>query len=148
MISACFLGEKVRYNGEVKRLSHPLITQWSKQGRLISLCPESAGGLPTPRPPAEKQPNGQIIMTTGRNVTQAFLSGAQRALALCQQYQIKYALLKESSPSCGSSTVYDGSFTNKKIAGQGITTELLRHHNILVFSENNIEHLAKLLKTG
>ncbi len=145
LISACFLGEKVRYNGEIKKLTHPLLTHWKKQNRLISICPELAGGLPVPREAAEKQADGKVITTSAKDVTSAFELGAKRALLLCQQHKIKYALLKESSPSCGSAFIYDGSFSHKKISGQGITTVLLRQHNILVFSENTIEQLAQLL---
>lgn len=145
LISACFLGENVRYNGKIKTLFHPIIEQWKKQNRLIAVCPETVGGLATPRPPAEQQANGLIITTTAQNVTSAFHLGAQHALSLCKQHQIKYALLKESSPSCGSSFIYDGSFSNKKINGQGVTTKLLREHNIIVFSEHNIEQLASLI---
>jgi len=158
LVSACFLGERVRYNAEIKTLLHPLLKRWQKQGRLVTLCPEVAGGLPTPRPPAEiqqiaiqhskKQGNvkaGEVITMNGSNVTQAFVAGAQRALEVCQRQQIQFALLKESSPSCGSAQIYDGTFSGKKMAGQGITTQLLQQHGIQVFSEKTIEALALLL---
>lgn len=146
LISQCFLGDKVRYNGEGKRLTHPLITLWQQQKRFVTICPEVAGGLPVPRPPAEVQsPNGQVITQTGKNVTEQFNLGAKKALAVCQQHHIRFALLKESSPSCGSNLIYDGSFSNNKIVGQGLTCQLLRSAGICVFSEDNIEELAKLL---
>jgi uncharacterized protein YbbK (DUF523 family) len=145
LISSCFLGENVRYNAEIKVFIHPLITLWQQQKRLISICPETSGGLNTPREPAEIQQQGLIITRSGTDVSQAFKCGAEQALKLCKQHQIKLALLKESSPSCGSSTIYDGSFSHKKIAGEGITTRLLRQHNIQVFSENSIELLAQQL---
>lgn len=53
LISACLLGNPVRYNGTDLLLDHPLLKQWHKEGKLISICPEVAGGLPAPRPPAE-----------------------------------------------------------------------------------------------
>jgi len=146
LISSCFLGANVRYNAKIKPLSHPLITLWQKQQRLVSICPETSGGLSTPRPAAEIQKKGLIITATGTNVSQAFQRGAQQALQLCLQHKIKFALLKESSPSCGSSVIYDGSFTNKKVAGQGLTTQLLRKYNIKIFSENTIEQLAEQLQ--
>ena len=163
LVSACFLGERVRYNAEIKTFSHPLLKRWQKEGRLVMLCPEVAGGLPTPRPPAEIQQSaiqsdsiqqsnsqgnvnaGEVITINGCNVTQAFVSGAKHALEVCQHQQIQFALLKESSPSCGSAQIYDGTFSGKKMAGQGITTKLLQQYGIQVFSEKTIEALAVLI---
>lgn len=148
LISGCFLGQKVRYDGGHNDLTHHLIRQWSADGRLISICPEVVAGLPIPRPPAEiQQRNGERIITTilGDDVTDAFQRGAKQALVLCQRHNISYALLKESSPSCGSSTIYDGHFSNKKITGEGATTALLREYGIQVFSEKNIDELMVLL---
>lgn len=149
LISGCFLGQKVRYDGGHNDLTHALIRQWSAEGRLISICPEVVAGLSIPRPPAEiQQHNGERIVITnlGNNVTEAFQRGAEQALVLCQRHNISYALLKESSPSCGSSTVYDGYFSKTKIIGEGITTALLREHGIQVFSEKNINELVALFE--
>lgn len=148
LISACFLGARVRYDAEIIPLEHELITLWHQQGRLVVICPEVTGGLPTPRPPAEIQRHGDtqvidIITVTGNNVTEPFMKGAQAALALCKQHNIHYALLKESSPSCGSQFIYDGTFSGTKIKGQGVTTQLLQAHNVLVYSEKNIAMLAQ-----
>jgi len=149
LISACFLGERVRYNGEVKTLVNEQINSWQQQGRLISVCPEVIAGLPVPRPPAEIDPaSKQIITSEDQVVTTQFNQGAEQALFLCQKYNISFALLKESSPSCGSNTIYDGSFSQKKIAGEGVTTTLLRRHGIQVFCEDSIEELASLIEAG
>ncbi|ALO33529.1 hypothetical protein CMT41_01430 [Colwellia sp. MT41] len=146
LISACFLGERVRYNGEVKALASQLLSQWQSQGRLISVCPEVISGLPVPRPPAEINPKTlQVITIDSVDVSQQFSQGAQQALRLCQQHNIRFALLKESSPSCGSNTIYDGSFSQQKIVGEGITTKLLRQHGIQVFSEFYLKQLQGLL---
>lgn len=167
LISACFLGEKVRYDGKENKLTNKIIQKWQSENRLISICPEVAGGLNTPRDAAEISPviiesnksSANILITTtpqitnkkqilthkGENVTGAFHRGAAIALNLCLNNGIKFALLKESSPSCGSEKVYDGSFTNIKIAGEGITTEILRKNNIQVFSEKSIEALIAAL---
>ncbi|GAA0823769.1 DUF523 domain-containing protein [Colwellia asteriadis] len=146
LVSACFLGKKVRYNGEVKSLSNQLITQWQQEGRLMAICPEVEGGLPVPRSPAEINRNsGKVFTCDGTDVSEAFYLGAQRALALCQQFNIRFALLKESSPSCGSATIYDGSFNGSKVEGAGVTTTLLRKHGIHVFSEKNLSELANLI---
>lgn len=144
LISACFLGQNVRYNAIVKKFAHPILQLWLQENRLIIQCPEVSGGLSTPRAPAEiNSALGQVITATGTDVTNAFNTGASNTLRLCQKHNITFALLKESSPSCGSTSIYDGSFTNTKINGQGITTQLLTSHGIRVYSENTIEQLIK-----
>ena len=143
LISSCFLGERVRYNGVVKPLVNKLLQQWQKQGRLIAICPEVISGLAVPRSPAEIDPNTkQVITIESIDVTEQFDKGAKIALRLCQQHNIQLALLKDSSPSCGSNTIYDGTFRQQKIIGEGVTTLLLREHGIKVFCENSIEELA------
>lgn len=140
------MGENVRYNAVVKTLQHDTLNKWRKESRLIMVCPEVVGGLTTPRAPAEYiQQQNKIITSTGDDVTNAFNLGAQQALSLCQKHQINFALLKESSPSCGSHTIYDGSFTQTKIAGEGLTTQLLRKNNIRVYSENNLSELIDII---
>lgn len=148
LISRCFLGDNVRYNAKAISLHHPLITLWQQQNRFIAICPEVSGGLSVPREPAEQQPNSNKIITISSiDVSAQFHLGAKKAVALCQQHNIRFALLKESSPSCGSKLIYDGSFSNKKIAGQGVTSMLLTQQGIKVFSENTIEALAAILDT-
>lgn len=146
LISRCFLGHNVRYNNIVTTLKHPLLALWQQQNRFISICPEVSGGLTVPREPAEiKLHSDKVITTSGIDVTEQFQLGAKQALLLCQQHSIRFALLKESSPSCGSTLIYDGSFTNNKIEGKGLTSRLLTQHNIKVFSENQLERLEGLL---
>ena len=145
LISRCFLGENVRYNSEIIPLKHELLTLWQRQDRFIAICPEVSGGLSVPREPAEQQLNNKIITISGRDVSAQFNLGAKQALTLCRQHNIRFALLKESSPSCGTTLIYDGSFSNKKILGQGVTSRILTQEGIKVFSENNFEKLINLL---
>ncbi|OUS32087.1 hypothetical protein A9Q98_02125 [Thalassotalea sp. 42_200_T64] len=145
LISSCFLGNKVRFDGKTKTLIDPQIATWQQQGRLLVICPETAGGLAVPRPRAELLAGNvaeRVIDELGNDVTKPFQQGANAALALCQQQHIKYALLKEYSPSCGSSEVYDGHFQGKKIIGMGVTAKLLTASGIKVYSELT---LAKLM---
>lgn len=143
LISSCFLGQPVRYDGQSKPLMHSVIDHWQSEGRLISICPEVAGGLPIPRPPAELNQSLQKVLTEdGIDVTPQFTRGAELALAVCNKHNIRYALLKESSPSCGSHKVYDGSFMNQKINGQGVTAKLLSENGISVYSEDTIDQLV------
>ena len=142
LISSCLLGELVRYDGQAKPIDNPVLAQWLAADVLISICPEVSGGLPTPRPPAEIVSPGTVKTCEGNDVTQAFNRGAQRALAVCQTHEIKMAILKQSSPSCGSQWIYDGSFSGNKIRGEGVTCQLLRSHGIAVFCEQTLEEAA------
>ncbi len=148
LISACLLGQPVRYDGKAKEVRHPVLQRWQEEGRLVPLCPEVSGGLPVPRPVAEITActaedvidgRGQVLTEDGDEVSRYFLCGAQHALILCRQQKIRLAILKENSPSCGATQVYDGSFNAKLTTGMGITTALLRHNGITVFSEHEIE---------
>jgi len=146
LISSCLLGNKVRYDGQIIPFEHSLIALWQEEGRLVTICPEIEGGLSVPRTPAELKPKlAKVITSEGTDVTAQFHKGASRSLALCLKLKIRFAILKESSPSCGSSVVYDGTFNNMKVSGQGITTKLLRQYGINVFSENNFTSLVNLL---
>ncbi|WP_448549517.1 DUF523 domain-containing protein [Thalassotalea fusca] len=145
LVSSCLLGDAVRYDGHHKAIKHSLLCQWQSEGRIVAICPEVAGGLPIPRPPAEII-EARVIDCSGEDVTSAFNLGAQLALKLCQQHEISVAILKESSPSCGSSQVYDGSFSDRTVSGEGVTTQLLRQHGIRVFNENQLEQAAVFLR--
>ena len=146
LVSACLLGQPVRYDGKSKAINELTWLQTlQKDGRLVVICPEVSGGLSTPRPPAEIQ-NDKVITNTGIDVTEQFNLGAQNALKLCQQHNIKYALLKANSPSCGNQQIYDGSYSGKLINGLGLTAKLLTQNGIHVFSELEIRHLKQALE--
>ncbi|SFD29100.1 DUF523 domain-containing protein [Pseudoalteromonas denitrificans] len=141
LVSSCLLGEPVRYDGSSKPLLHKLLTLWQQQGRIISFCPEVAGGLPIPRDAAEIVSDGSVLTVSGDDVTKEFELGAKKALSICTKNQIKFALLKEGSPSCGRNEIYDGSHQGVKVSGLGLTAKLLEENGIRVFSENQIESL-------
>lgn len=145
LISACLLGQPVRYDGKSKPVSElNWLKQLEQEQRLVVICPEVAGGLPTPRPPAEKM-ESKVVTESGIEVTKAFQDGAKRALELCQEHGIRFALLKAKSPSCGNSQIYDGSFSGTLTEGMGVTAELLSANDIQVFSELELEQLKALL---
>ena len=113
-----------------------------------------AGGLPVPRVPAEIDTGDAeavlrgerlIQRRDGADVTDAYLLGAEKALALCMQHQILIAILKEGSPSCGVACVHDGSFSGRKVDGQGVTARLLARHGISVFSEQQLQQAGERL---
>jgi uncharacterized protein YbbK (DUF523 family) len=148
LVSACLLGERVRYHGGDARLAHPILERWREEGRLVPLCPEVAGGLSTPRPAAEimRTPTGRRVVTAaGMDRTPAFELGASAALRECAAGRIRVALLKDGSPSCGTRVVYDGTFSGHRIDGQGIAAARLSADGVAVFSESEIEAAADYL---
>ena len=145
LVSACLLGSPVRYDGRDKKLASELFERWAAEGRLVAVCPELAGGLPVPRAPAEIQSDGRVVDVTGTDVSAEFREGAQRALALAQAEGCRFALLTDGSPSCGSSFIYDGSFTGTRVSGMGVTAALLEANGIRVFAPDGIAELAALL---
>ena len=139
LISACLLGACCRYDGASK--AHPLAAALAERHTLAPACPEQLGGLPTPRPPAERR-GGRVVTQSG-DVTEQYLRGAEETLKLCKLLGCEAAVLKERSPSCGRGQVYDGTFSGTLTAGDGVTAELLAAHGILVYGESQIEKLLK-----
>ena len=162
LFSSCLLGEKVCYDGGTRTVDNEIVQKWQAEMRIIIACPEVAGGLPTPRPAAQiKGTNGGAGVLNGKasvikkdqsNITAAFTAGANHALALVKKHGIKIAVMKERSPSCGVTQIYDGSFSGGKINGMGVTAALLENHGVKVFSEEQISeaqaYLQKLEKTS
>ncbi len=153
LVSRCLLGHRVRYDGGASG-PYGQLARWQDEGRIIALCPEVAGGLPTPRAPAEI-PGGQgldvlngkapVMTSEGEDVTAAFMDGAQQALALVNRHGIRIAILKANSPSCGNVQTYDGSFSGVKVEGQGVTAALLAGAGVQVFSELQLDDAARAL---
>ena len=140
LISSCLIGNNTKYNGKNNYIKE--IEQLKLKYELIPICPEVLGGLSIPRDPSEIN-NDKVISINGRDVTKEFNIGANKALNIALLNNIKYALLKDGSPSCGNTYIYDGTFKNNKIDGIGITTKLLKSHNIKIYNENNINELLK-----
>lgn len=156
LISACLIGNRVRYDARHCLLEDKIFHDWQAQNRLVPLCPEMAGGLPTPRPPAEMEAGNaqriidgeaRVITRGGDDVTAAFLKGAQAALALAKEHDIKIAVLKEKSPSCGVVHTYDGQFNGHLVAGPGVTSYVLQQHGIRVFSDLQLAEAQVYLKS-
>lgn len=154
LVSACLLGEKVRFDGGDKLVEDALMQRWHAEARLVPICPEMAGGLPTPRPPAEIQGGtgvevlaGDARVTTpdGTDVSAQFIAGAERTVALARASGARLAILKARSPSCGSVTVYDGSFASRQIPGRGVAAAALAAEGIAVFDEDHLAEAAAFL---
>ena len=134
LVSACLLGEPCRYDG--KSVPCEAVSELARTRRLVPVCPEQLGGLPTPRIPCEIQPDGRVVDSRGTDRTDAFASGARAALHIARENGCSQAILKENSPSCGTQHVYDGTFSGTLIPGKGKTAALLAESGIEVFSED------------
>lgn len=153
LVSRCLLGHRVRYDGGAHG-PFDLLGVWQSEGRIVPLCPEVAGGLPTPRPPAEI-PGGQggavldgrvaVVTVGGEDVTTAFVAGAEAALELIALHGIRLAVLKARSPSCGNLENYDGSFSGTRVAGEGVTAAALKRAGVAVFNETELVAAQRLL---
>ena len=140
MVSACLLGDNVKYNGDNNKNQE--LIKFLKDYEVIKICPEVMGGLSIPRVPSEIL-NDKVFNKDGHDVTNYFNDGARKVLELAKKEDVKVAILKERSPSCGSIFIYDGTFTSQVIKGEGITTKLLKENNITVLNENNYHEYFK-----
>lgn len=146
LISSCLCGIKCKYSGG-DNLNEQVI-RYCKGREILKVCPEVLGGLSTPRIPAEivggtakevLKGNAKVMTQDGQDVTALFIKGAYLTLQLAKENDVKRALLKANSPSCGKGKVYDGKFQKNLIVGNGITTELLLQEGIEVLTELEIE---------
>ncbi len=141
VISACLLGVRCRYDGGDSR--NEIAIEQKETSELIPVCPEEAGGLPTPRPPAEivggdgdavLDGKAKVMTADGVDVTEAYLKGAYHALQVTQSSGATHVILKARSPSCGCGDIYDGTFSGTLTSGDGVTTALLKRHGVTVTS--------------
>ena len=138
LISACLLGLCCRYDGGSK--PQPGVEALAERYRLIPVCPEQLGGLPTPRAPSERQ-GDRLVSREGADVTAEYLRGAEEALRLMDFFHAEGAVLKERSPSCGKGLIYDGSFSGILVPGSGVAAQWLAAHGLEIFGESQWEAL-------
>lgn len=145
-VSACLLGVPCRYDGKSK--PNEKVCEYLKGKEYKAICPEVAGGLPTPRLKSEIQNatgleviNGTARLKNeeGTDVTLPFLSGAMQIIHSAKANDVELLILKESSPNCGTNTIYDGTFTKNKINGAGVLGALAKINNFKTFSENTLD---------
>ena len=138
IVSACLLGQNCKYNGGNNRNED--VVEFCKTHRHVTVCPESAGRLPSPRPPAEKVGN-RILDKNGNDLTEAFIRGADISLKSCMEMarlsgeEIEGAILKANSPSCGVGHIYDGTFSGTLTEGNGVFAGMLRRLGIEIITE-------------
>ncbi|MBR3002184.1 MAG: DUF523 domain-containing protein [Clostridia bacterium] len=131
LVSSCLLGLNCKYDGGNNYSNE--IDDFLKNYDVIPICPEIMGGLPTPRVASERL-GDKVITKNGKDVTEQYKKGAEEALFLAKKYNVKKALLKLRSPSCGSEKIYDGTFTHTVIDGDGVTAELLKNNGIEIIT--------------
>ena len=142
IVSACLLGCDCKYSGGNNYCK--AVVQFTKEHKYIMICPETAGGLESPRPPAEIT-NGRVINKEGRDVTKAFERGAALSLKKATEESeragepIEGAILKANSPSCGCGRIYDGTFTGTLTDGYGLFAALLKERGIPLMTEEDFE---------
>lgn len=138
VVSACLLGEPVRYDGESKPCAE--VIELTKKNQVCPVCPERAAGLSCPRPPAE-QVGERVLLKGGTDVTRAFADGARAECAAAQRAEVPLAVLKAKSPSCGVGLVYDGTYTGTLTAGMGVCARLLAKEGICVVTEDTVKNV-------
>ncbi|MBE6021541.1 MAG: DUF523 domain-containing protein [Clostridiales bacterium] len=149
VVSACLLGENCKYNGGNNY--NEKVAAFVEDHSYIMICPETSGGLKTPRVPAEMAGGtgnevlagkAAVVSEDGTDVTQEFVTGAYLSLEdiieAAEEGEEIMAILKSKSPSCGTGTVYDGSFQDRLIPGDGVTAALLKSKGIKVLTEQDI----------
>ena len=134
-ISACLLGAPVRYDGGSKPIDE--VIELARKVDVVRICPETASGLPVPRPPAE-QLDGRVLLADGRDVTEDFSRGAQKCLDVVRRSPVSLAVLKAKSPSCGVGLVYDGTYSGRLVPGQGVFAERLEKEGVCVVTEDTV----------
>lgn len=133
LISACLIGLNCKYDGGNNET--PKLIELMKEYDFVPVCPEQLGGLTTPRPGARRKDN-KVVTREGRDVTKEYQKGAEEVLNLARKLNIKKAILKSKSPSCGSGKIFAGDFTKTLVKRDGVMTELLKENGIEVISSD------------
>ena len=145
LVSACLMGINCKYHGG-NNINKDVI-DYLKDKTYLAVCPETIGGLSVPRAPVELvggggedfwQGKSQAKNKDGTDVSSQFTAGAKALLDICEKNTIELAIFKDGSPTCGNHLIYDGSFSSKKIPGNGVMSALLKNNGIKVISEDDI----------
>lgn len=141
-VSACLLGERCRFDGASKPCAEVMALAGAHD--LVPVCPELAGGMPIPHDPCELVGRGaarRVIDSSGADRTEEFERGARETLHTALDAGCVAAVLKAKSPSCGSGTIYDGTFTRTLVPGFGVAAALLRDAGVRIVDESHVQDL-------
>lgn len=133
LVSSCLVGTNCKYDGGNNK--NEKLINYLKNKEVILVCPEQLGGLSTPRVPAERIKE-KVVTKDNKDVTENYKKGAEEVLKLAKKFQVKKAILKSRSPSCGKDKIYDGSFSHNLIDRHGVCAELLIKNGIEVISSD------------
>ena len=142
VISSCLIGLNNNYKGK-SCFSSRLLCNLVRNGFCYYVCPEVFGGLPTPRIPSEIQKgngfdvlNGscKVLNKKGKDVTAKFVRGAEMSFDFINKFDVKSAVLKSKSPSCGLNKIHDGSFSKTMVDGSGVFAALLNSKGFKIIS--------------
>lgn len=137
-VSACLLGENCKYSGGNNK--NEAVLEFIKDKEVIPVCPEVAGGLPTPRVPVELV-NGVAINRDGVNVDKEFHLGVERILKKLSGEEFDLVILQPRSPSCGTKHIYDGTFTGTLVEGQGMFAKALMEKGYKVVEPDELDNM-------
>lgn len=155
LVSSCLIGLDTKYDGNSN--ANELLIKYSTCGKFIPFCPEILGGLPTPRPASEiikgsgedvLEGSARVMSKGGKDETENYIKGAMETVKLLKMFPVTCAIMKQRSPSCGNSMIYDGTFSGRRRSGKGVSAAILERYNIPVYSEEEIteEILKKILQ--
>ncbi len=127
-VSACLLGQWVRYDGGHKRQDY-LCDELAKIVTLIPVCPEVEAGLAVPRPPVKLVELSDGIHALG--VASRQLDVTQKLRSFSFQYCKNLTgfsgfILKARSPSCGVGSTEIMSIDGEQYLGDGLFVDVLR----------------------
>lgn len=156
LVSGCLNGRPIRFNSTNVSVESKIWDRWESEGRLVSFCPELAAGFLVPRAPAELvgstasvvlNGRGSVKEDNGNDVTAMFVEGAKLAAQRAAAEGCVMAVLTDGSPSCGTTYVYDGSFSGGTLPGMGVAAQLLQDHGLRVFPEDQIDEADQYLRS-
>jgi uncharacterized protein YbbK (DUF523 family) len=113
LVSACLLGQPVRYDGGTCTVDSDFLKRWVDQELVIPFCPEVAGGLPVPRAPAEIRGGGGQAVLDGTSgglavpsrrpwpTARGWRSSRKAALRADATLSMTATLLADASPAKG-----------------------------------------------
>lgn len=143
LVSSCLLGVDCRYCGTGFKQDE--IIKLKENYILIPVCPEQLGGLPTPREPVEIV-SDRVVDKYCNDLTMSFEKGAQEVLKIAKLLEVKTAILKANSPSCGCGQIYDGTFSGTLTKGNGVTANRLLEAGFEIYNENNFKTIKNKCK--
>ena len=132
LVSACLLGDKCTYKGGDNAQDY--LRDLNEFYDLVPFCCEIEGGLSIPRLPSEIKGNA-VINSEGKDVTSFFRNGVYKASSIVSYLDIRLAILKENSPSCGPHFVHDGTFSGRLVKGQGLLARELTRLGVHIMNE-------------